>query len=286
MTHAAGGKARRIPRGWLLPLAGLVALLAATAAGLFSRSIIYDFLAWWPVWLLLALLSWLARGKRIKAIKLSGVVPFAVLGVLVLFTAGYWYGWQVMPSAGIRLVGPPGDSADVAALAARIEGDLLVGPADSSFLYEVSPLRKGGEVGGPGATEQVQGLAFAVSIEPVPDPGLYRFNGWELALARNTTWALTLSGVVDANLSGFRLSELKLLGSGTVALGGTSESTPATVDGDYELSIPTGVPVRVIGDATVPEGWEETAQGSRSPTSGDGWVISVGEQSSLTVRSP
>jgi hypothetical protein len=41
--------------------------------------------------------------------------------------------------------------------------------------------------------------------------------------------------------------------------------------------------VRVVGEAVVPEGWIESGEGFASPTPGNGWVISVGEGSSLTV---
>jgi hypothetical protein len=57
-----------------------------------------------------------------------------------------------------------------------------------------------------------------------------------------------------------------------------------TVSGAFELTVPAGTPVRVVGDAVVPSGWTLTDDGYVSPTSGEGWVISAGEGSSLTVR--
>jgi hypothetical protein len=40
----------------------------------------------------------------------------------------------------------------------------------------------------------------------------------------------------------------------------------------------------VVGDATVPSTWTASDDGFQAPVLGEGWVISVGEGSSLSVR--
>ncbi len=283
MTHVAAGSRRGIPKAWLLPLLAVVSILVAVYFDLVSRSIAIDFLAWWPVWVLLLLATILARGRRWRRVRLSGLMPILWVAALGIFALGHVLGWQLMPSASNRLIGPSPDAGSNVALSAHIDGVLDVGSGESGFLYAVEPVRRGGDVGTPEAVEQVQGTNIAVRLESVEDPGLYTFAGWALDLHDAPTWNLSLGGEMEANLAGLRLSGLQVNGEGKVSLGSVSESVVVNVSGHFDITVQQGVPVRVIGDATVPEGWLENAQGATSPTPGDGWVISVGEGSSLTV---
>jgi hypothetical protein len=96
-------------------------------------------------------------------------------------------------------------------------------------------------------------------------------------------WSLSLGGEIEADLSRLDLSSLQLDGEGTVALGPVDTNVVVTVSGDFELIVPRGVPARVVGQAVVPSDWAEVSDGFESPTPGSGWVISVGQQASLTV---
>lgn len=285
MTHVAGRSRRGIAKAWILPVLALVLILALTAIGVFSRSIVIDLVAWWPVWLLLVVATFLARGRRWGRIRLGGLV--AVLGVMVLalFTTGHVLGWQAMPSASPLLVGPSANAASTVALSARIQGALDVHAVDSGFLYTVGPVRRGGDVGPPEAVEQVQGTNLTVRLSQVDDPGPYTFAGWDVALHQGPTWNLSLGGRIDGDLSLLRLIGLQLDGAGSVRLGTATESVVVNVSGEFTISIPTGAPVRVVGEANVPTDWAATSQGFDSPVPGDGWVISVAEGASLTVSS-
>jgi hypothetical protein len=59
--------------------------------------------------------------------------------------------------------------------------------------------------------------------------------------------------------------------------------TPVSVSGDFEIEVPSGSAVRVVGTADVPEGWTETADGWDSPAGAGGWVVSVTEGSTLVI---
>ena len=283
MTHMAGGPRRGIPKAWILPLLGLVLTLVATSARLLSRSIAIDFVAWWPVWVILAVLTVLARGRRLGRIRLSGLVPIVVMLALALLVTGHVRGWEAMPSASSRLIGPESGSASTVALSARVTGDLVVASGQSGFIYAVDPVRRGGEVGLPAALEQVQGENLSVRLEPTADPGPYTFSGWRIDLDPGPVWNLALDGRVAADLTQLRLSALQVNGSGNVTLGEVSASVVVNVAGTFEISVPSGIPVRVVGDAVVPGDWTEIAGGFASPTPGNGWVISVGEDASLRV---
>ena len=209
----------------------------------------------------------------------------AILSVLVLgaFISGHILGWAAMPSAATGLNGPQAGSVSTGALSARIDGQLEVGSGQSGFLYAVEPVRRGGQIGPPTANEQLQGPNIAVALDPSPDPGLYTFAGWEVDLDEAPTWSLSLAGEIEADLTRLRLSSLQIDGAGSAALGAAPENIVVTVSGVFEIILPPGVPARVVGEATVPAGWAPTNDGYESPTAGAGWVISVGEGSSLTV---
>jgi hypothetical protein len=96
-------------------------------------------------------------------------------------------------------------------------------------------------------------------------------------------WSLSLGGEIEADLSRLGLSSLQLDGAGTASLGPVANNVVVTVSGDFEIIVPAGIPARVVGQAEVPFGWAEVSDGFESPTAGPGWVISVGQEASLTV---
>jgi hypothetical protein len=283
MTHLAAGSRRGIPKAWILPPLGVLLILIAVYLDLLSRSIMIDFVAWWPVWAVLVLLAVLARGRRWGRVRLSGLVPVLFVSALAIFVTGHLRGWEAMPSASIQLIGPGAGAASTMALSAHVDGVLEVGSDQSSFLYVVEPVRRGGDVGPPAATEQIQGPSLSVVLVPAADPGLYTFAGWLLDLAEGPTWNLSLGGEVVADLSRLRVSALQVNGTGDVALGNVTESVVVNVSGTFSIAVPSTSPVRVVGPAVVPDDWRETTEGFASPATGSGWVISVGDGSSLTV---
>lgn len=283
MTHRSGGSRRSVPRAWVLPSLALTVLLALVYLGYLSRSLIHDLIAWWPAWLILVILVFLARGRRWGRVRVSALVPIVWLGVVALFVAGHILGWAAMPSASTDLNGPQAGSVSTGALSARIAGELHVGSGQSGFLYAVEPLRRGGDIGPPVAVEQLQGANIAVALDDAPDPGLYTYAGWEIDLDDSPTWSLALGGVIDANVSRLRLSSLQVDGEGTVILGQPTGSVVVTIAGDFELTVPADVPIRVVGQAAVPAEWVEVDDGFKSPVPGIGWVISVGQETSLRV---
>ena len=283
MTHIAGGSRRGVPKVGVLPVLALIAILVAISLGLLSRSVLSDLIAWWPVWLVLVVLAFLARGRRWGRVRVSALVAILSVAVLGLFITGHIIGWAAMPSAATGLNGPQAGSVSTGALSARIEGKLEVGSGQSGFLYAVEPVRRGGDIGPPVASEQLQGPNIAVTLDPLPDPGLYTFAGWVLDLDEAPMWSLSLAGEVEADLTRLQLTSLQLDGEGSAALGAVTEDVVVTVSGVFEIRLPPGVPARVVGEATVPSGWAATNDGYESPTPGAGWVVSVAEGSSLTL---
>jgi hypothetical protein len=257
-------------------------MLGATAAGILSRSLVLDLVAWWPVWLGVLLIALVAHGRRIGKVRAAGLVPLITTAALGVFLTGHLLGWSAMPSAVPSLVGPRANGYSEATLEAELDGKVKVA-AGSEFLYEVEAVRLGGDIGIPEATELIEASTILVALGPSSDAVFDTFAGWDIALSTAPSWALILEGSIDADLTGLELTEVQLTGEGVVTLGPVDIVTPMSAVGEFRLIAAEGVAVRIVGPATVPESWEKLTDGWRSPTPGDGWVVSVPIGSSLTV---
>lgn len=282
MTTRASGRARGIPRIWILPFLGLTSLLAITALGVLSRSFVLDFVAWWPVWALLLVLSFVVRGRRIGRVRLSGLIPLVGTVGLILLVFGHLQGWPGVPSGSLRLVGPGVGGIEQAELSASLDGVLRVG-GGSDFLYRVEPVRRGGAIGVPDAVEQTTGTTATVVLGSGDTPGFYGFAGWVVALSPEPMWTLNLEGEVEADLSSLSVAEATISGTGVVVVGFPVGETSVTLDGEFELVVPPGTPVAVVGDAEVPEGWRLSGNAWTAPTEGSGWVFELSGSSSVVV---
>lgn len=282
MTSRAAGPPRRVPRMWLIPLTALTGLLATVAADVLSRSVVVDLIAWWPVWAVIAVVAVSLRRLRLGKVLLAGVVPLAALIALGVFTFAHMQGWAGLPSTEARLVGPESDGVETAHLEAGVDGPLVVS-AGSGFLYRVEPVRRGGEVGVPGAREESIRTHTSVRLTPSVDPGFYRFAGWDILLSKGARWTLDLVGVINADLRGLELESAEFGGEGVVRVGAVSTEANLKVNGVFELVVPPGTAVRVIGDAAVPASWTPLVDGWESPATGVGWVVEVLEGGTLEV---
>jgi hypothetical protein len=282
MTHVAVGFGRGFPRTWIFPIAALTLILGVAATGRLSRSIVADFIAWWPVWVGIGILAYLFRDRKVGRFRVAGLIPLVALFFVGLFIWGHLAGWSLMPSASQRLVGPDATAYAEATLVARIDGRIDLS-GDSDFLYVVEPIREGGTIGIPGADEQVAGSEISVQLEPPADPGLYGYAGWNLDLSPSPIWDLDLSGSIDADLTGVALSGASLSGAGTLRLGTATRETSLSVTGPFQIVVPADAPVRVVGAATVPATWTLTGDGATSATPGEGWLITVRGEGSVSI---
>jgi hypothetical protein len=274
MTRLAVGFGRGFPRIWLIPIGVLTLVLGIAVSGRLSRSIVADLIAWWPVWVGIAIAAYLLRERTVGHFRVAGIVPLVALVLVGLFVWGHLVGWTVMPSASQRLVGPEVGGLTAASLRAEINGVIEV-EGGSDYLYQVEPVKRGGGFGIPGANEQLLNSAIAVALAPPADPGLYTYAGWDIRLSQELRWSLVLDGAVNADLTSVGVDALSLAGEGRVRLGAVDGETPIAVSGSFQLVVPADVPARVIGIASAPASWTRDANGAIAPTFGEGWVITV-----------
>lgn len=282
MTRLAVGFGRGFPRIWLLPIGMLTLVLGIAVSGRLSRSIVADLIAWWPVWIGLALTAYFFRDRKLGLIRAAGLVPLVALLFVGLFAWGHLAGWAMMPSASQRLVGPEVGGFSAATMTARVDGTIKVS-GGARFLYVVEPVRRGGGIGIPTAAEQMVDSSVEVELHAPANPGFYSYAGWDIEFSDSPVWTLVLDGALDADLTTLDVERLALAGSGLVRLGEANRETGVAVDGVFHLVLPAGVPARVNGRASVPASWTPDAIGAVSPVPGDGWVITVGPEATVTI---
>lgn len=283
MTLSAVGFGRGFPRSWLLPIIALILLLGIAVTGGLSRSIVADLIAWWPVWIGLGLAAFFLRERKVGPVRIAGLIPLVAFACVLLFLWGHLAGWPIMPSASQRLVGPPASGIAEVSMTAGIDGEIDISGGEEEFLYRVEPIKHGGVIGIPTATEETAEQSLTVTLEAPEDPGLYGYAGWRILLTDTAAWDLRLAGAVDADLTGLQVDGLSLDGAGVATLGATAAETPVAVLGDFRVQVPADAAVRVIGAASVPSDWTLTDDGAVSPALGDGWVLTVVGDGTLTV---
>lgn len=278
-----GSRERRhgVPALWAIPAGIVGGAVVAAFAGVLSRGVLLDIIAWWPVWFVLGAVVHKARGRYIGMVRASGLVPLLGVVAAVVFLIAHVQGWALMPSASTRLVGPEPDFAR-SSLVAQVDGWLRV-DGDASFLYEAFPIRWGGPVSLPSAVEQTVEDTISVTMLPDERDAFQSFRGWDVSLSPAPLWELVLGGVVEADLTGLRITDLDLGGGGRIQLGPPLRATDIDVRGNYTLVFPANSAVRVVGEATVPPGWTQDSEGWSSPNAGAGWVVRVASGATVVV---
>lgn len=271
---------------WALPAGVLAGIGVAARVGVISQAVFVDLIAWWPVWIGLVAVAVILYRRPLGTLRGGGLVALLGSALVVAFLVGHLSGWASMPSASARLIGPEVGEVEVASLTAVINGKVVVSDG-AMFLYEVYPVRWGGDYGLPQAFEEVPNPETVdITLASPANPGRMAFAGWTISLSTSPVWSLDLAGVVSADLSGLDVVSLVLGGSGEVSLGAAEFPRAVLVSGVFEIRIPEGVPVTVVGEATVPEGWASTDTGWASPVEGEVWVVTVVDGSRVTITSP
>ena len=283
---------RRARAAWLV-LAGTVLLLGAVVAagGLLRRSVVLDLVSFWPGWIVTAAVFLIHRQvsrvrQRLPGYGLGPVLPYSLMGWLVVALVLHSVGWDLLPSSSDRLEGPAvTDRITTAAIDVRLDGSVIVG-AGAKLLYEVSSLASSGAVAPAQGEELLTGDDLEVRLREGPQAGWFGASGWNLALTPARDWAVAVSSVeVEADLRELSLRSLRVEADGAIRLGPARGEVPAWLTGDLVIELPAGVSVELSGPATVGSGWEATADGARFRGDGAGrYLIEVDPDSDVVVN--
>ncbi len=245
-------------------------------------------MSFWPGFLLAFLLAaaiW-PLSKRFSS-RLKATVPLLVLSWLGLAIALHLSGWSELPSSAGDLVGGTTDGIETAALSLEVEGFLALDASSQPELYSVTMIRRGGPVGAPQALETLPNGSVEVDIVERPESYWYSSAGWDVVLADAVPWTVDASAdPIEVNLRTVTLRGGSFSGSGSVQLGAVQSGAIITLEGNLDVSLPSGIAVGVEGVAEVPAGWVATEGGHASPATGDRFtlVVDAGSTVSITER--
>lgn len=264
-------------------MVGILIVVAALgiSAGVIAPGLLLDAIALWPG-LVPAFLAAIVTTIRRRWRRRSGAIsPLLVITWIVLTAAAHIGGWAALPSSAGELIGPAPELG-LATMRVRVDGRLLVGATESTYLYEVRYLRLGGQVGIPEAVETTTVAALEVVVRDRGTTPWFRYAGWRLGLDPETEWNLHLDGEIAGDVSELVIGSLTLVGAGSLTLGVATGPTPVTVMGDFILDLPSGVPAMATGNFIAPSSWN----GDSSATAGEGWIISVAEGATVRINQP
>ncbi|MGH9168203.1 MAG: hypothetical protein ACRD02_10295 [Acidimicrobiia bacterium] len=270
---------------WLFALASALVLGVGVYGEVLAPSLVLDLVSFWPgltLALLLAAALWPFR--RRGPARLAAILPLLVLTWLWGGVALHLAQWELLPSAAADLEGPPGEGVEVARLSLEQSGRLSLLAADGP-LYTVRLVRRGGPVGIPEAVERLEDGEATVSVVGISGGQWFRSSGWAAGLAPGPAWDLELrAATLDIDLRGLDLTRLEAEGSGVIRLPAVEAEVPIVVAGELVVEVPAEARVVVAGTAQVPEGWEVTDTGWRSPGREPGYAITVIDGSQVEIR--
>jgi len=272
---------------WIMVAFGLTVTGVGVVGGVFPRSLILDLISFWPGLILVMLVAAaLYPFHRGQWSRLAAVVPLLVLSWLGSTIALHLAEWRVLPSAAADFDGPAIGGIDQASMTAVTGGELLIVFSDSSSLYEVQTIRRGGSTPAPRSLERVDGARAQVTINERDPDTWFVARGWRVRLNAGASWSVDLeAGEMEADLSGGRITSLRLAGAGEVVLPEPLAEVEVIVDGRFALNLPAGVAMRVSGsEVTVPANWTGGDGEWASPGTGDGYVVTVTSGAALVVR--
>lgn len=273
---------------WIMVTLAVLATAIALVGDVFARSLILDLVSFWPGLILVMLVAAaLYPFHRGEWTRLAAVVPLLILTWLASTIALHLTEWSALPSAAADFEGPASAGMDQASMTAVLDGELSIVFADTSFLYELSLIRKGGSVPAARSFERTDDSSAEISInERNLNDTWFKTKGWRLRLSTSVAWDLNLDAPeLAADLRGAPVSSLRLAGAGSVSLPEPSGSVEMVVDGDFEVIVPVGVSMVISGvDVSVPADWT-TGEGEWSaPGTGDPYVVTVTSGASLVVK--
>jgi hypothetical protein len=263
-----------------------IAVTVGISATVLSPGLVLDAISLWPGVIPGLIALGVVAIRKAWRTRTGALPPLLLLSWMVLSAGAHLAAWRPLPSSSAEIAGPTA-TADSITMTVHPQGRLelsVIGQDQAGGpVYRIGFVRLGGEVGVPAAEEISNQIGLTVSIHDSGTTNWFQYEGWRLQLAPQTQWNLSLGGDITGSLVGLDLASLSIDGSGAIRLGSAGHLAPIAIRGNFSLTIPAGAQAQVVGSAQVPEVWETTADGSRAPAPGEGWLISVAEGATLVI---
>ena len=266
-------------------------LVAAAQGGWLMRSVLLDVVSLWPGWIITIWPVLIRRRRQMRYFRMArpraaSAPPMILLVWLVTGLGLHLVGWDVLPSSAANLAGPS-MGADIASatLDIRLDGDVVLG-SGAGHLYEVEPIRTGGQSAPAQGSEVRIDRDVTVRLREGPDSGWFGSDGWKVSISTSPEWTLMVeASSLEADLTGARLDSAQVIADGRIRLGAPAGDVPVHISGEVVLEVPSEASVELIGPAQVGSGWEITTTGKRYAGTGDSrYVLRVGSGSDLVVE--
>lgn len=265
---------------WGWSMVGLLVAVVGVGVltGILGRAVVLDIISFWPIFGLLGLLAFAVRSRFSHRIR--AILPMLITTWLAVAIALHLSGWVVLPSATGDMTGVDVGTTSNASLALEIDGMLNIVGTSGGALYSVDLPREGGRVSAPQALETATDDLIVIELAERSRSFWFSSSGWNVALAETVGWELDLSApemLVDLSDVSFRGGSF--VGGGEILLGEVSQDV--ALSGEFNVRLPDGIGVLVIGNAELPTGWLVAEEGMKSA---DEVVLTITVAEGSTVK--
>ena len=224
--------------------------------GYLRPSIIYDYLDFWPLTIIPFFILLIFRKTNIKEQVSFYIFIFLTL-VFLFFQAGHFFNAQFLSTYSYD------SSFQNLNLDSSVEHQVFIDEDNTIDLnyfigsgYKIDIIDEPGRSGFPEAIETIVGSPRAIIFREVDTSSLLKVKGWEIELGSQDLWKLDIFSIDSIiHLDNLNLSPSSLSGTGEIYLGPNLNLKELILNGKYEITVSTKLPIVVRGNATVPPSW-------------------------------
>ena len=224
--------------------------------GYLRPSIIYDYLDFWPLTIIPFFILLIFRKTNIKEQVSFYIFIFLTL-VFLFFQAGHFFNAQFLSTYSYD------SSFQNLNLDSSVEHQVFIDEDNTIDLnyfigsgYKIDIIDEPGRSGFPEAIETIVGSPRAIIFREVDTSSLLKVKGWEIELGSQDLWKLDIFSIDSTiHLDNLNLLPSSLSGTGEIYLGPNLNLKELILNGKYEITVSTKLPIVVRGNATVPPSW-------------------------------
>lgn len=236
--------------------------------GYLRASVLYDYLAYWPLTLFLLFVNFIIYRTQIRdyiksASLLLSTIPFIVFPVLhILIQPSF------LPTYSVETeVNRINEIEDYElSLIIDTRGSIEVNAIEGSgYLLDIINLP--GSIGFPEVIEVENVNPKILFLREIDVNTLLKTKGWNLKIGDRNLWNLDIFSIDSKiNLQSVNLKKAVISGTGEIYLDKENKFDSFIVSGNFTVFVPKSLPLLVEGNAIVPSGWLEATIGYLSQT--------------------